>query len=55
VFLTQWKDFFGQSVGDPQGRIMLHCHIEAHLDNGMITWFEVIRPGGDTIPSDGKD
>jgi FtsP/CotA-like multicopper oxidase with cupredoxin domain len=55
VFLTQWKDFFGQSVGDPQGRIMLHCHIEAHLDNGMITWFEVIRQGGDTIPSDARD
>jgi suppressor of ftsI len=55
VFLTQWKDFFGQFVGDPQGRIMLHCHIEAHLDNGMITWFEVVRQGGDTIPSDGPD
>jgi FtsP/CotA-like multicopper oxidase with cupredoxin domain len=55
VFKTEWKDFFGQSVGDPQGRIMIHCHIEAHLDNGMITWFEVIRPGGDTIPSDPKD
>jgi FtsP/CotA-like multicopper oxidase with cupredoxin domain len=55
VFLTQWKDFFGQFVGDPQGRIMLHCHIEAHLDNGMITWFEVIRQGGDTLPSDSKD
>jgi FtsP/CotA-like multicopper oxidase with cupredoxin domain len=55
VFLTQWKDFFGQFVGDPQGRIMLHCHIEAHLDNGMITWFEVVRQGGDTIPSDGAD
>jgi suppressor of ftsI len=55
VFLTQWKDFFGQFVGDPQGRIMLHCHIEAHLDNGMITWFEVIRQGGDTLPSDPPD
>jgi len=52
VFKTEWKDFFGQSVGDPQGRIFLHCHIEAHLDNGMATWFEVIRQGGDTIPPD---
>jgi suppressor of ftsI len=55
VFKTEWKDWFGQSVGDPQGRIMLHCHIEAHLDNGMLTWFEVIRPGGDTIASDSAD
>jgi FtsP/CotA-like multicopper oxidase with cupredoxin domain len=54
-FLTQWKDFFGQGAGDPQGRIMLHCHIEAHLDNGMLTYFDLIRQGGDTIPSDNKD
>jgi suppressor of ftsI len=44
IFRTTWKDFFGRYVGDPQGRIMLHCHILAHLDNGMMTWFEVIKP-----------
>ena len=43
LFRTTWKDYFGTYPGDPQGRVMVHCHIEAHLDNGMMTWFEVIK------------
>src|SRR5262249_26821881 len=43
VLRTTWRDFFGTSLDDPQGRIMFHCPVAGHLDSGMLTWFEVLR------------
>lgn len=39
----------GEEVGP--GSWMLHCHVQAHADRGMATFFHVLPPGGPPLPS----
>jgi len=38
-------------LADFTGKWMFHCHIAAHEDNGMMSYINVIAPGGGAPPA----